>query len=308
MFLFLLCSCKRSEPVREIQQNPVHKIFSGIEAEPNEILYYPQESWRNEDYEMFRWKDFPSIVIFDTASYNVQNALFKRIAFFVEKAEFRDTLAQDREIADLHGWNAHDYRASDLSRFFDTAAQSSFPLNSYEETLKYMLIDSGVIVPVGSGFVAGTGAILSISRESPEYVRARLMIHECFHGLFFIDAEFRTFSRSRFERLDPVAKRFLIAYFEYQQYNIDDGYLVVNEFMAYVLQQPVDLAAAYFGKNLPAQLAANARFNRILPRYDPETNTWSDLAHTFSVEAEAFSAYVHQRWGLRAGAVSQKIR
>jgi len=33
------------------------------------------------------------------------------------------------------------------------------------------------------------------------------------------------------------------------------------------------------------------------------SDTWPDLADAFTAEAEAFSVYVRQRWGLAAGRV-----
>jgi len=57
-----------------------------IPADPGKILSYPQASWRDKRYEVFRWDVFPQILIFDTANYDVQDQLFKRLAFFVEKA------------------------------------------------------------------------------------------------------------------------------------------------------------------------------------------------------------------------------
>ncbi|MDR2370060.1 MAG: hypothetical protein LBD71_01155, partial [Treponema sp.] len=90
--------------------NPLPPFPGPVSADPAVILAYPQEAWRDARYEIFRWEAFPSILVFDTADYGVQDRLLKRLAFFVEKAGFRGRLAPDSEIAGLHGWNAHDYR------------------------------------------------------------------------------------------------------------------------------------------------------------------------------------------------------
>ena len=55
------------------------------------------------------------------ASYEIQDAFFKRLAFFVEKAGHAGRIESLSALGGLHGYNAHDYRAEDLARFFDTA-------------------------------------------------------------------------------------------------------------------------------------------------------------------------------------------
>ncbi|MDR1575874.1 MAG: hypothetical protein LBS37_07705 [Treponema sp.] len=275
-----------------------------ITADPGLILAWPEEQWRDSRYELFRWEQFPSLLIFDTADYAVQDRLFKRLAFFTEKAGFRGRLAPDWEIADLHGWNAHDYRSEDLARFFEAARASNFPLLPEERELERILLDNGIIRS-GGGISGGEGGIISISRESPAYLRSTFIVHESFHGLFFIDAEFRAFSRNRWENLSPPAKRFITAYFDYQHYDIEDEYLVVNEFMAHILQQPPSRASRYFGEILPSRLETSPRRRAALPEKDPVTGLRPVLAEVFAAEAAAFSAWVNRRWGLSAGRVRQ---
>jgi hypothetical protein len=281
------------------------RIFpaSPIPADPGIVLDYPQEFWRDPRYEVFRWDGFPSVLIFDTADYAVQDNLFKRLAFFTEKAGFRGRLAPDEEIAGLHGWNAHDYRGEDLAAFFETARAARFPLLPEERELEEILLASGIILKGENGRItAGEGAVISISRESPDYLRSRLFVHEGFHGLFFIDEEFREFSRRRWENLAPFAKRFIRSFFDYQHYDITDTYLVINEFMAHCLQQPLSQASRYFGQNLPARLEGTWR-REVLPEKDEASGSWPELASAFRKEAEAFSAYVNRRWGFTAGGI-----
>jgi len=228
--------------------------------------------------------------------------MFKRLAFFVEKAGFRDRLAPDEEIAELHGWNAHDYRADDLARFFNAARRANFPLLAEERELERILLDAGIIREAGAGIVGGEGGVISISRESAEYLRFRFMAHEGFHGIFFIDEDFRDFTRRRWQQFPADAKRFLISFFNFQHYDTSDEYLLINEFMAHVLQQPASEAGRYFGQTLPARLEETWR-KAHLPAKNEAAGTWPTLATAFTREAEAFSAYVNSRWGLAAGRV-----
>jgi hypothetical protein len=273
-----------------------------ITADPGLILAWPVERWRDRRYEFFRWENFPSLLIFDTANYAVQDRMFKRLAFFVEKAGFRDRLAPDEEIAELHGWNAHDYRAEDLARFFNAARRTNFPLLAEERELERILLDAGIIRESGAGITGGEGGVISISRESAEYLRFRFMAHEGFHGIFFVDEDFRDFTRRRWQQFPADAKRFLVSFFNFQHYDTSDEYLLINEFMAHVLQQPASEAGRYFGKTLPSRLEETWR-QAHLPAKDQASGTWPALAQAFTREADAFSAYVNTRWGLAAGRV-----
>jgi hypothetical protein len=280
-----------------------------VPSDPGVIPAYPRAAWRDIRYEIFRWPAFPRILIFDTAGYAVQDRLFKRLAFFVEKRDYRGRLVPDGELEGLHGWNAHDYRAEDLARFFEAARREDFPLLDEERELLGILLRNGIAVRAASGEIqSGEGAVLSISRESPEHLRRRFLVHEGFHGVFFMDEGFREFSRRRWENLDALAKRVFRSYLDFQRYDLADPYLVVNEFMAYCLQQPASQAGPYFGGNLPRQLFASSRRRSVLPPAEASPGgepSWPALAGAFIREAEAFSAYVSGRWGLAAGRVSQ---
>jgi hypothetical protein len=275
-----------------------------VTADPGFVLVYPQDEWRRGDFEVFRWESFPNILIFDTASYEAQDRLFKRLAFFAEKKGFKGSLARDAEIGALHGWNAHDYSGETLSRFFDLAEKSSFPLSDEELALRELLLETGVIERTGGGFSDGGGAVISISRESPDYLRLTFMAHEGFHGIFFIDEDFREFCRRRWDNLDRTARRFIVSYFDFQQYDTGDQYLVLNEFMAHCLQQGVSASGRYFGETLAGRLYERSPWRRaVLPPKDEAAGNWPDIAESFRVEAAALSAYVRQRWGLAAGRV-----
>ncbi|GMO27849.1 MAG: hypothetical protein Ta2F_03440 [Termitinemataceae bacterium] len=278
-----------------------------ISADPGIILSYPPGKWRSPQYEFFSWDIFPQIIIFDTKNYEQQDKLFKRLAFFAEKKGFRGRLASDKEIEGLHGWNAHDYNAQTLVNFFNMAAKQNFNLLEEEKQLCGILIAAGIMLVNDAGYDEkyreGTGAVISISRESPEYLRGLFMVHEGFHGIFFIDEDFRKFTNERWTKLNPAAKRFLLSFFDYQQYDIKDNYLVLNEFMAHCLQQNVSAAGEYFGKTIAQRIEAIEWRASSLPKKNEESGTWPLLADSFYAEADAFSKYASVRWGLRAGKV-----
>ncbi len=217
------------------------------------ILISEKASWRNDEYEIFSWTHFPDFLIIDTADYSFQARMFKRLAFFVEKPGSRGIIRSNEEIEDLHGWNAHDYKAEDLAAFFTAASRSSFPLNKEEELLKEILTVNGVVRNKNGFFLPGSGGILSVSRESNSFLRRIFITHEGYHGVFFSSPEFRKKCEVIWEGVEPELKEFWELFFLYKRYDTEDQYLLVNEFMAYNLQQPTEKVIPYF-------------FDHIIPR------------------------------------------
>ena len=247
-----------------------------LPADPGALLLYDQESWRQPDYELFAWSRFPRILIMDTASYATQSRFFKRLAFFVEKQGYRGRLVSDQEFADLHGFNAHDYRAQDLARFFQAAREQLFSLNPEEELLKQILLANGIIRDDGV-FSPGRGGILSISRSSYPLLRRHLLTHECAHGLFFSLPEFREASFQAWDRLPEQEQQFWKLFFRWMRYDTDDPYLTVNEYQAYLFQQPRSGVRYYFTVLTPSRLISSypdeASWVRELIRSDPQRFT-----------------------------------
>jgi hypothetical protein len=259
------------------------------------------------DYELYAWEQFPDILFFDTRDYAVQDEFFKRLAFFAEKKGFRGRLAPDSEIAGEHGFNAHDYRPETLASFFSLASETDFALNSHELLLKEILIANGIIVPVelntGVSYAAGKGAILSISQESADYLRRQFIVHEGLHGLYFTQPAFRAEVEKAFNETDPKCVEFIVRYFDVTPslaYDITDSYLVQNEFMAYILQQPVSAVSSYFSERIAQYIYIN-RYHPDLAKYVRDTK-----ARGFTETAQKLSAYLFETWGLEAGRIWRK--
>jgi hypothetical protein len=206
-----------------------------IPSDPGLILGWRRSAWRDPEAELFAWTRLPDVLIFDTASYEVQERYFRRLAFFVEKPGTAGTIPSLDEVTGRRSWNAHDYRAEDLARFFSLAAGS--PLTPEERRLRDVLIANGIIRADGAGYAAGAGAVLSISRESSASLRELLVTHEAFHGVFFALPADRAACRAAWEALDRDEQAVWLAYFDLKGYNTADRYLVVNEFQSYLFQQ-----------------------------------------------------------------------
>lgn len=218
-----------------------------LPAGPATVLSYRREAWRRPEFELFSWSLCPSILIFDTSSYRLQDRMFKRLAFFVEKKGFRGRLAADEEFAGLHGWNAHDYRAEDLAGFFRRAREEGFPLNEEEGLLEKILLASGVLRrEQAGGILPGEGGLLSISRSSLPALRSHLLTHECLHGLFFSLPAYREACFRLWESLEEPERRFWELFLDWSGYDTTERTLVVNEFQAYLLQQERERVEPYF--------------------------------------------------------------
>lgn len=282
-----------------VEYDTVHPL-APITADPGLVLRWPQEQWRQPSYELFSWEQFPSVLIFDFADYAVQDASLKRLAFFAEKKGFAGTLISDETMRSLHGFNAHDYGAETLAQFFRKAERESFPLNEAELQLKTILLHNGIIVRTDNGFKAGRGAIVSLSRQSSEYLRYRFITHECLHGIYFTEQDFRDTVAAVFRQTDPRAIRFLRRYFEVYpslMYNTDDIDLFQNEFMAYILQQDREDIRQYYVERLSKYRALNEA-EPALCRYMQETN-----AEAFMQAEAQMSSFLYMRWGIKGGRI-----
>lgn len=280
-----------------------------IITDPGLIIDWSKDLWRNKDYELFQWKEFPSILIFDFSNYSTQDDMLKRLAFFVEKEGFRGRLATDNEIKELHGFNAHDYRAESLASFFTLATKENFKLNKKEIELQNILIQHKIIIPTGykadnitpTGFKAGVGAIISISQESNRGLRQLLLTHESFHGIYFMSPEFRNLVKEQYVSMDSKSLEFLKGFFASQPtlgYDPEDEYLMENELMAYLMQQSVPNTQGYFAKNLAVRKSVNDAIPE-LAEYVRNTN-----AQGFINVANVLEQFVFDNYGLAAGRVS----
>lgn len=277
-------------------------VVEPLTTDPGMIPLWSQSSWRHQDYELFEWEHFPGILFFDTANYKVQDDFFKRLAFYTEKTGYIGTLVHDKELVGKHGFNAHDYRSETLAAFFSLAESTNFPLNEKEILLKDILLHNGIIKKVaGGGYESGYGAVISLSQESALYLRYTFVAHEGYHGIFFVNEDFRSMVASVYQNADQKSIQFLHRYFNLQaslNYNLNDTYLMHNEFMAYVMQQSVAQTGPYFADNL-AQRGSMLRGEPELCAYIQDTK-----GAGFTKASQMLSDYVFKRWGMESGRIS----
>lgn len=239
-------------------------------------------------FALYRWSLFPSVLVLDMADFTTQDRMFSRLAFFLEKAGYRGRFLTDAQLAGKHGWNAHDYGPQGLAAFFNKAAKARFTLDSEELLLRSLALREGILAK-GDGpqesaaLVPGSGAILSISRSSNKYERMLLLAHESYHGIYFCSAKYRSLCERLWKAAPASERHFMTRLLAALGYDPASHDLAVNEYQAYLLQQPRPAAAAYFkrvGKLvedeagvptseevLPALLRDEAALERFLVRH-----------------------------------------
>lgn len=244
-----------------IAQAPITADLSRIVADVNGAL-------GEGHFELYRWDRFPSILIFDMVDFQTQNRMFSRLAFYLEKVSFRGRLLTNAELEDKHGWNAHDYGAEGLAAFFNAAASADLTLNPEEYLLEKITLREGILVRQGETLTPGQGGVLSICRESSIYERRLLLAHESYHGVFFASEAYRRFCFALWDSASPDERRFMVALLRVLGYDSTYRYLAVNEFQAYLLQQPSNMAGSYF-KRVAALLqdpSTAPPIGRVLPQ------------------------------------------
>lgn len=243
------------------------------------LLRYPQAAWRHRDFELYSWDLYAPILIFDFRTREIQSAFFKRLAFFVEKKNFRGTLLSNTQLQGRHGWNAHNYRAEGLANFFSAAEAQGFALNPEEEYLKKLLLAHGIILQAPqAGYRPGEGGIISITRDPRETPASRLlfMTHEALHGVYYQTPELVQQSRIEWNNLSDASREYITRYFSYMQYDPGDTYLMENEFQAYLLQQPLG--------QLTWTIAGRYR-DRLMAAYPAEADWFRRQASTTAAES-----------------------
>ncbi len=276
------------------------EVLDPIRTDPGLILNYKTSQWRTADYEIYEWDRFPQILFFDTRNYEIQDRLFRRLAFFVEKQGYKGKLLTNEELGDMHGYNAHDYSAESMARFFNKAAELNFPLNEEELLLKRILIHNGLFEDDGIYVKANEGGLVSISRETPLWSRTNLLAHEGWHTIFFRDAEFRNYVSAVFYTFDPTSRDFLIDYFKSQPslgYDTNDEYLMHNEFMAYIMQQRLSEVAKYF-----VHLANRGTVMNFTPQLAAYIRKTEGLG--FEDAANALNDFVFDKYGIVCGNIA----
>jgi len=190
----------------------------------------------------------PRVLVLTFPDLAEQGRMLNRIAAFTEKAHLpRDKVLDDAALAAAIAasndtpstyYFAHDYRAADVVRFFETAERDAIVLNDAEYRLKRLIDAQGwtsreVVGALIS--VPNTGAAAVIDASA----RAALLRHELSHGEYFTDPNFAAAAQDWWShRLTDGERKAVRAFLAAQDYDTTNADLVVNEAQAYLVETP----------------------------------------------------------------------
>jgi hypothetical protein len=212
---------------------------------------------------VFRLADNPRILVLDFPSLAEQGRMLNRVAALIEKAGLpRDRVLTDAELAAAiaaRGETAetfyfgHNYRATDLAKFFALAARDGVALNEAERQLAALLADTRAAPPGPDGLPRADPSVALISLSAAETpgrglaarvavdgsVRAVILRHELSHGEFFTNQAFADHVARWWHARLTEAERGL-----FRRFLAEGGYdpaldeVMMNEAMAYLMYTP----------------------------------------------------------------------
>jgi len=202
---------------------------------------------RADQPRLIRYAGNPAIFLIDYPTLAAQGAALNRVAALVEKAGLpRDRVLTEAEMAEAIArtgdsaatfYFGHNYRGTDLARFFALAARDGLALSPAEEWLRAQYGLARGLVPAGQEIV-----LLSLAApgaEMDEAGRATILHHELSHGRFGTDAAYAAHIRgvwtTRFTEADRAAFR---AFLGREGYDTGIEELMVDEAQAYLLHTP----------------------------------------------------------------------
>ena len=196
---------------------------------------------------LLRYAGNPAVFVMDFPTLEAQGAALNRFAALVEKAGMpRERVLNEVEMADAIARNGdtaatfyygHNYRGTDIARFFRLAAQVGATLRPEEAWVERQFHQARSLLPEGQEIV-----MLSIAapdaRMEPSW-RATILRHELGHGLFGTTpayaAHIHRVWRERFTEAERAAFRDFLGR---EGYDTGIEQLMVDETQAYLLHTP----------------------------------------------------------------------
>jgi hypothetical protein len=196
---------------------------------------------------LLRLRENPSIFIMDFPTLDMQGEAMNRLAALVEKVgQPRDRLLDDEALAraitesgdtPATYYYGHNYRSSDVARFFALAERDRISLNMGEEWLRLQFETATEMMRGRDGFAML--AIPNVERRVDITMRRAILHHEIGHGHYFTRPSFAAHVQRVWREVFTEAER--VAYRRFLQ---NEGYdpaledVMINEAMAYTMFTP----------------------------------------------------------------------
>ena len=194
---------------------------------------------------LYRFAPNPAVLVLDFPDLSAQGRMLNRIAAWAEKAgQPHDRLLSEPELDDAIRasgatpdtyYYGHDYRGSDIERFFAIADRDGVALRPEEEWLRRLVLQA-------RAEPFGFGALISLTRTGADVdsaMRKVILHHELSHGEYFTNAAYLRYVGTVWSGILTETERSLV-----RTYLSKDGYdpaledLMINEMQAYIMHTP----------------------------------------------------------------------
>ena len=197
---------------------------------------------RADGITVFQFKPNPAILVLDFASMDQQGHMLNRIAALIEKAgQPRERVLNDVELAaaiqaagatNATYYYGHDYRISDIARFFVLADSAEVALTAEEQWLRGLLRQQAARADGARALISipSSGAAVDLSS------RAVILHHELSHGEYFSNVAYAAYAHRFWRDVLTEAERG-----QFRRWLASEGYdpalddLIVNETQAYLM-------------------------------------------------------------------------
>ncbi len=192
---------------------------------------------------LWRFGPDPDILVAIFPSLHEQAMALNRVAAFVERpgvprdhvlddGALRAVIGQAQESFDTY-YYGHDYRASDLARFFATATRDGLVLHDAERALNMRLEAAGFFR------LGPQAALISLPPHGEGMLdpaaRATILDHELAHGAYFTDPRYATYVVQFWNGLTERERDAFRRYLGQQGYDTSNDDLMRNETQAYLM-------------------------------------------------------------------------
>jgi len=219
--------------------------------------HLPENSWQ-----VYQWNAEPNVYVVQFETYLLQGQAFNRVAAYIEKYGQRGRIPTWRQLSIYlreqrlsmeNLYSAHDYRTSDLARFYNGLSAVGDKPTDAELGVRDTLAEIGLIAwneGQGRWEAAGEQAVLSIAtrylgNEQPasrvmgrrdRHFEAIALYHETRHGFYFTEPEYARICTTYWKNVLGERDRQLFRLvLKSMDYDPGDEELMINEWQAYLL-------------------------------------------------------------------------
>jgi len=219
---------------------------------------------QSDGWRFARLEGRPGVLLIEFPTLQAQGAALNRIATLIEKAGApRDRVLSDIEMSEFLRetgaaaatfYYGHDYRMSDLARFYTLADAEGVELSAAELRVRDGLSAEGVLVHDGKSWTSPKeeSALISYARTQGDdpatpyvdetldtAVRETILLHELSHGVYFTDADYRAYSQKFWnEKLTETERQLWRTFLAGRDYDPANEEMMLNETQAFLMHTP----------------------------------------------------------------------